>query len=379
MQEIPQAVIRTDSSTFIGSGHVMRCLTLAKELKRQGWTVSFICRDFPGNLTEYIRQEEFAVHLLPKVEESQAKSLSFDPASWLGVDWQTDAQQTAEVLEALPEPADCLLVDHYAIAAEWERYLKKSVKLLFVIDDLAQNIHACDLLLNQNMTAHLDTRYEGKVPAGARLLLGPDYVLLRPEFARLRSAVQPGELDPSRLLLFFGGSDPGNQTMKTMQALITIKNIPFTVDVVVGASYPYINELYQFCEQYPQFTPHVQTKEMACLMQKAGLIVGAGGTNTWERLCLGKPSIVLAVAENQIETAMYLHELGLIDYLGESDKVSAAEIAGKVSQFLHDPKQLHEMSQKCFAAVDGLGVQRVTEVLRQSVETAITEEMLWEE
>jgi len=205
-------LIRTDSSVQIGTGHVMRCLTLADELRERGAEIVFVCRDFAGNLCGYIEEkgyivQGYIVHRLPVSDTpKQNTEGNLKHAAWLGADWQTDARQVEEIIKDFNTHPDWLVVDHYALDERWERYLRSYVKKIMVIDDLADRPHDCeviddladrphdcDLLLDQNFYENLESRYDGLAPSGCKKLLGPKYALLRPEFREerknLRSAM----------------------------------------------------------------------------------------------------------------------------------------------------------------------------------------------
>ncbi|HPZ14727.1 MAG TPA: UDP-2,4-diacetamido-2,4,6-trideoxy-beta-L-altropyranose hydrolase, partial [Bacillota bacterium] len=205
-------VIRTDASPAIGTGHVMRCLTLANALARKGVGVSFICREHEGNLCDLIEEQGFTVHRLPAPESSFEADATPAHAAWLGAAWQEDARQTGAVIRTLGIKPTWLVVDHYGLDYRWEEALRPLVGRIFVIDDLADRAHDCDLLLDQNLFADMQTRYAGKVPADCRLLLGPEYALLQPIYAELHDRIPPREGPVRRILISFGGADRDNLT-----------------------------------------------------------------------------------------------------------------------------------------------------------------------
>ena len=184
-----RAVFRVDASTEIGSGHVIRCLTLAERLSREAWEIHFICRDLPGNMAEFVEAKGFRMHLLPRPPEGNMHGpVPGTPAhaGWLGVHWKKDAAETADVLRVAGEDIDWLIVDHYAIDAGWESWLQSVAKRIMVIDDLADRAHHCELLLDQNLTRNAGQRYDGLLEPDCRILLGPRYCLLRREFSDAR-------------------------------------------------------------------------------------------------------------------------------------------------------------------------------------------------
>jgi len=139
---------RTDASSQIGTGHAMRCLTLADALREQDAECQFVCREHEGHLMGYIRSRGHDTHALPRTRPSSSFESDLAHASWLGVDWQTDAAQTRQALGNAA--LDWLIVDHYALDRPWESALRSSCKRIMVIDDLADRQHDCDLLLDQN-------------------------------------------------------------------------------------------------------------------------------------------------------------------------------------------------------------------------------------
>jgi UDP-2,4-diacetamido-2,4,6-trideoxy-beta-L-altropyranose hydrolase len=174
-------IFRVDSSNAIGSGHVMRCLTLADALREKGCTCQFVCRNHLGKLSALIQEKGYRVTLLP-LQEFQVEAYPRHVA-WVGADWRTDAKETGALIATLETPPDWLVVDHYGLDARWETSLRPGVGRIFVMDDLVDRQHDCDLLLDQNLVANRASRYVGKVPKHAGLMLGPEYALLQPQYA----------------------------------------------------------------------------------------------------------------------------------------------------------------------------------------------------
>mgnify|MGYP000998975562 CR=1 FL=1 len=334
--------IRVDSSEQIGSGHLMRCLTLAERLRKDGADVHFISRDLAGSLHRLVEEHGFPLHLLPQHEE--------DPnltgyAAWLTVSQEVDAEETGEILSRM-QPVNRLIVDSYALDAVWEQRLRPLVREIFVIDDLANRPHDCDVLLDQNYYREMRHRYDGLVPPACMLLLGPSHTLLRGEFyaAREKIGVRDGVL--RRILVFYGGSDVTRETEKAIRALVQLQLSSVAVDVVVGGSNPRRASIETLCAAYDFLHYHCQVSNMAELMANADLCLGAGGTTTWERCFLGLPAIVTAVAENQIQICEDCAEVGYICYLGRWDEVTEADIVKSVHKFMK-ALDLKSFQQSC--------------------------------
>ena len=357
---------RADASVQIGSGHIMRCLSLADALRAGGAETHFVGRTLPGHLGALLHDRGYAATLLPAPPRALAAAeLTAAPphAAWLGVSWQTDAAQTAQALQATGA-VDWLVVDHYALEAQWQGALRQLARRILVIDDLADRRHDCDLLLDVNLQEPAG-RYTGLVPPSCRQLLGPSYALLRPQFAAARP--QPGRRDGRvrRLLIFFGGSDHDNLTGRTLAALLPLAHAELTVDVVLGASNPRRAELEALCARLPRVTCHCNVADMAALMAAADLAIGAAGVTTWERACLGLPALVVTIAANQRPTAATAARHGLITWLGEAAEVSQESIAQALGAALAAPQTLMAQARRGLEPVDGGGAARVVAAMEK--------------
>lgn len=337
-------LIRADASVAIGTGHVMRCLTLAQALRERGASVTFLCRELPGSLNHYIEQQGFRVAPIPLDEDGS---------------WGADARYTQEVIAARGEHPDWIIVDHYGLDARWESALRPMAHRIMVIDDLADRTHDCDLLLDQNIVQNQASVYEKLIPTHATQLLGPQYALLRNEFAHMRATLRPRDGAVKRILVFFGGSDPTNESEKALAALSTSDFAGIVLDVVVGTSNPNREKIRALCASRPNTVFHCQVSNMAELMAQADLSLGAGGTTSWERMALGLPALVLSVAGNQEQIAARLAMLGAQNYLGKNQDVSAKDIQAALERLMQTPADCAAMSAIAMELVDGLGASRV--------------------
>ena len=326
-------VIRVDSSSVIGSGHLMRCLTLACQLRKQhNAEICFICRDLDGNLSRLVEDAGFKLLLLPRGEKNTSLS---GYEAWLTVPEIVDAKETYTVIERLGKKVDRLVVDSYAITAAWERKLRPLVNEIFVIDDLANRPHDCDILLDQNEYLDKETRYKGLVPDKCKLLLGYKHVLLREEFYEAKKTLRKRDGRVKNILVFYGGSDPTNETMKAVNALSGINLSGITVNVIVGGANTHKDQVADFCKKHKGFHYFCQVNNMAEMMAQADLALGAGGSATWERLFLELPAIVTTIAENQEQIARDCQQQGLIYYLGKAEEVDKEVIADAVCKYMN--------------------------------------------
>ena len=341
-------VFRVDSSIHIGSGHLMRCLTLAGALRKKGVDSAFISRELPGNQIDLVEAKGFIVHRLPTLDTEGG----FEPeslyAAWLGVPWEEDAKQVRQQLERLPRP-EWLIVDSYAIDRRWEKLQRPLVGRIMVIDDFANRFHDCDILLDQNLFDDMQWRYDNLTPSGCRMFLGPRYALLRNEFIAVRRTLRERDSIIRHLLIFFGGSDPTNETEKALFAINQLNRQDINVDVVVGSANPNGDKIQGICSTMSNVTFHRQVTNMATLMAHSDLAIGAGGTTTWERCFLGLPTLIVVVADNQAKLAQAADRAGLARLVGGSSEVTVDFLAAAICEALRTPDALVEMSKHCLS------------------------------
>jgi UDP-2,4-diacetamido-2,4,6-trideoxy-beta-L-altropyranose hydrolase len=345
----------------------MRCLTLADALKASGAECVFICREHKGNLIEEIRQRGYLVKRLPGdtsqinlgASKDNGKSAYY---AWLGSDWSVDANQTK--LGLGESKFDWLIVDHYAIDARWEHALRSKCRKLMVIDDLADRQHDCDLLLDQNL-GRTTSEYSSLVPSGCEIIVGPRYALLRPEFAKLRdySLRRRTSSKLENLLITMGGIDQGNATGKILEALQGC-SLPENceITVIMGSNAPWLKEVKLLAMQMEWPTKvSVNVRNMAELMSNSDLAIGAAGSTSWERCCLGLPTLILVLANNQIKVADALMKNDCALALGSLDGIS--KNLRPLLLMVTRNKELYRMTQSSRIIADGQGVDRIKYML----------------
>jgi len=354
-------IFRVDASQIIGSGHVMRCLTLAEELRNSSISVEFILRDHPGNMNEFIGSKGFKTHVLKQPYKPDLNLVGYE--SWLGVKHDIDIQETIQVIKN--RGVDWLVIDHYALDYIWEKNLRPYVKKIMVIDDLANRKHDCDLLLDQNYT-HDKNRYHGLLPFTTTKLLGPKYALLRKSFVKdVNDRTQNNMI--KRVFVFFGGTDADNITAMAIKALSKPKLKHLLVDVVVGSTNIHQLSLKNEIEKHKNIELHVQVDNVAELMSKADIALGAGGSTTWERMVTGLPSIVITTAENQVEFTRDLDSDGYHNWLGCVDNITENEIYDAMLDAIRNSKQLCKQSLKCQQLVGVNGAKLVGDIIIKNV------------
>lgn len=345
---------RTDASSQIGTGHFMRCLTLAEELKVKGAKILFISRFLPQFLSAALLEKGIEYKFIGSGNDIDVLD-GLSHSQWLGTTQANDARLTNEVLADLS--CDWIVVDHYALDYRWEKSVRISCNRIMVIDDLADRHHACDILLDQNYYTGMLSRYKDKVPAHCKLLLGPNFALLRDEFKSFRKQTGPHTGKVKKILVFFGGVDAADYTSLTINTLAGINGL-WSVDVVIGKQHPNAEKI-QLATKKFGFNCYVQTVRMAELMSEADLSIGAGGTAIWERCCLGLPAIVFCAAENQRAQIVDAVKLGVL-YSPEIDNLNfESELRHRIASVVNDPISLQSISESGMRHVNGQGARIV--------------------
>jgi UDP-2,4-diacetamido-2,4,6-trideoxy-beta-L-altropyranose hydrolase len=346
-----QVAFRVDASPQIGTGHLARCLTLADALRGAGARTRLVARHIPSGLADTVRSKGHELKMLPG--DAAPADAGLAHAAWLGTSQAADARATQAALA--DEAWDWLVVDHYALDAQWEDRLRPIAHKILALDDLADRPHACDALLDQNLQPAGTERYRGLVPDACRMLVGPRYALLRPEFRDITVPDRVGEV--RRINIFFGGIDAAGMTLRALNELEALPARGIALEVVAGAGNPNLESIRARCAAL-NATLHIQTQEIARLFAAAGLAIGAGGATSWERCRMGLSSLVVSVADNQRSGCLALEQAGAAIFLGDSEALTPGAVRDGVEKMMADTGARLAMAQRCAALVDGRGTER---------------------
>ncbi len=363
-----KVAFRADASFEIGTGHVMRCLTLAEALQDRGATVVFVCREHPGHLCDLISQKGFTVFRLAmgygptqdqnKIRDSGKSTPQLAHARWLGTEQDIDARQTVEAL-ASGSVWDWLVVDHYALDIHWESAMRKITKNIMVIDDLADRRHDCEIILDQNLFEDRLNRYSGLVGSNALQLLGPDYALLRKAFSHHRPCRVRDIPDKKRMVIGFGGVDMSNAAGKVISYVKNEFNRHMDIRVAAGMANPNFQNLAETCKGFESIELFRDVDCMAQLYSGAYIAIGGGGVSALERCALGIPSLIYAVAENQVNPSVHLSRIGAAVYLGKIEDIKRNPLIKTLNRLINDTDAWLEISQRAMETVDAKGTSRI--------------------
>ena len=336
-------LIRADASVAIGTGHVMRCLALA-----QAW------QDAGGRAVFAMAEATAAIQARLKAESCDVESVSHAAGT------TADASQTIAL--AGERKSDWIVVDGYKFRADYQRVLKAAGCNILFLDDYGHSQHYfADLVLNQNVSASADS-YLHKEPQ-TRLLLGPQYCLLRREFAKWRRWERNVSPECHRLLVMMGGSDPENLTARVIEALAVAKLDRLETAVVIGGSNPHFAMLRELAARSGQkITVQRDMLDMAEPMAASDVAISAAGSTCWELCLMGLPALLVDVADNQTEVALELDRRGCAIRVGDR-RVSAENIADQLKRLVGSRELRQSLSQRSRELVDGNGATRVVSVV----------------
>ncbi len=323
-----QAYFRCDANSKIGSGHLMRCLTIANSLRGLGWDCYFISTFENNNIHPALKDSAFGF---------------------------CDVDDT-------PQSADLLVVDHYELDISYESSCREWAKKIVVIDDLANRRHDCDVLIDTTFGRDLND-YKPLVPSVCAILTGAQYAFLRPQFVQNRGTSlerrRKNSYKLDRVLIYVSFTDPHDITGKALQACDLVSD-KLNIDVILSQHHPDENKLKQMADKSEhQVTFHSDVSEMAVLMAQADLAIGAGGTTSWERCCLGVPTLLIEIADNQKMVSKALAKARAVENLGWHAALDIQNIADKISELKSDVDKVKSMSDKAQQICDGRGVERV--------------------
>jgi UDP-2,4-diacetamido-2,4,6-trideoxy-beta-L-altropyranose hydrolase len=333
------AVFRADANLATGGGHVARCASLAHELRRRGWRTVLASR-------------RASVDTVPFVTRA------FDQIQ------DIEADDVSDMMRCSPQGCSIAVVDHYQRDAGFEAALRPWARRILVIDDLVDRPHDCDFLLDASLSRSADD-YAAMVPNHARLLIGPEFALLRPDFAATRAGRLPRQhIDKHlRILVMFGATDHGDRSTGTIAALAR-SELPIEIEVVTGPTSPSLPELKRLAVQSPvPIELSVGVSDIARRMAAADIAIGGAGTISWERCCLGLPAVVVVLAQNQHHIARGLVRHGAALLVGMAPNVSGEQIADAVRDLMAHADRLHAMSRSAAILCDGLGAERVADAI----------------
>ncbi|MDQ3139126.1 MAG: UDP-2,4-diacetamido-2,4,6-trideoxy-beta-L-altropyranose hydrolase [Pseudomonadota bacterium] len=333
----------------------MRCLALASALARRGARVSFVCGSLPPELAERIEAAGHGLFRIDALSDAPSDAGGWEAALVAHDEQQRDARSTLRHIGA----ADWIVVDHYRLDRHWQSSARSGAARIMVIDDLANRDHDCDLLVDQTFGRDA-ADYHARLSPNAHVAAGSAYALLSDEFAVQRVvslARRRASASVRSVLISLGSTDIGGISARALQATLDA-DVGARVMVVLGKNAPSMARVAELARTHAAIEIIHDSREMARLMVEADLAVGAGGVSAWERCCLGLPTVMIALAENQ---KLVLANLGLIGAAAIVD--DPAQLTATIRGLASDQQMRFSMVAAAAAIVDGCGANRVADLL----------------
>ncbi len=327
-----QLAIRTDANELIGAGHLMRCLELANTLAEKNIEIRFIVK-----------------------ESALAKSLlKSQLVSYLKVSTANNGlEETNQILKQYNIKS--ILIDHYEIDIKWEE--KVVADNVIIIDDLADRAHLCDLLIDTASGSRLSA-YKKLVPKHSKLLLGPQFAIIRDEFLNSQQTNENGY----DIFICFGASDPNNYSL---HSLIHLNSVEYkgVICLITGQGYYHKEELKMFLEQTElTISWHHAPTDLAKLMQLSKVIITAPGTMLLEAAVMGKPIIMIRTANNQDGN------ISLFQYKGSAILATIPKLAQSIALVEKIKDKLTSNAKKI---CDGKGKYKIANFIHTTLENNI--------
>jgi len=338
MPTIDNLLIRADAGPMIGAGHVMRCLALAQQWRAEGGRVTFACSELPEVLGDRLRSEGCEVVITD-----------------VAVGSPDDAAATLNLARDL---GAVVVADGYRFSVNYQEVVYGAARALLVLDDYGQiGTYRADIILDQNLGTTEDTYVDR--PPDCRLLLGPEYVMLRREF--LDAGEDCREVDPTvrNILVTTGGADVGGLAGTILEVLDEIPQ-SLNIMVLVGGAGSGTGMLEARVRRSHHRVRLVENAaNMPEFMAETDLAVSSAGSTVWELAYLGVPAVLGVVAENQRVGASTLERFGAAVAFDGTSPSAAEELRTIIALLFDDYPRRSAMSETAQGLVDGKGAVRV--------------------
>jgi UDP-2,4-diacetamido-2,4,6-trideoxy-beta-L-altropyranose hydrolase len=339
-------LFRVDASETLGKGHLSRCLNLANKLLNERNSIYFITNTLSSSNSNLIRGFGFK-----HIEISKNSNDN-------GLD------ETLEITKKLGSVGS-IVIDHYQIGFEWEKRVSFLIPRLVVIDDLANRAHHCHYLIDQTL-GRLKSDYTKLVASDCKLLLGSEYSLISRDYTMLRekSIEKRQHTDQlNKILVAFGGGDPSIALLKVSDDLALLEK-KYTIYFVTRSTMDAKDELMaKLNNTHHDVKVFTDISDLSELVYMSDLSVGAGGISSYERCCLGLPTVLIKLADNQSGNASSLQSAGAVYYLGSICDIVRGAIAKAINNIMSNYDFWKSISDKSILVCDGQGVSNIARII----------------
>ena len=340
MSKYIKIAVRVDGDSFIGTGHVYRCLNLVSYIKNAD--IEFICKNIDENLKLLITEKyKFKFNLINKNNENKITS---DKKTWLNDTQKIDCEKTINIIKN--KNIDWMIIDHYGIDKEWEINIKPYVKKIFVIDDYVKRKHNCDVILNNLLKDK--NRYLNYINHNCKILNGKEYIILNKVYLQNKKLNNNTKL--KRINIFMGGTDKTNETFKIINKCNLINqelNFPFIFDVIVGPGNKYKEEIKNLCSKIKNFNFYFNVSDIYNIFLKSELCIGSAGITVFERCILEIPSLLICFDLNQKKVLQGFIDANVTKYIGTINDNYLKDIDENIKKYYNNYNELKNMKSNC--------------------------------
>jgi len=345
--------IRADASVEIGIGHVRRCLSLATALRELGAECMLVFRDLGIDVTALAAAAGVETAVLPAQSGDFAQSAG-DPAyaAWACTDWESDAEEMAAVIKSAD--VTMVVVDHYAFDARWHRFVRKRLDCpIAAIDDLGDRSLDAEFIIDHNWSKDPYVKHAISLRTGTHLLTGPRFALIDPAYATASRYTFSATV--RSIGIFMGGVDALGLSLPIAGALRS-GGFTGTITIATTSANPRLESIVheagrEGCKLL------IDQSDLAPFFAAHDLQIGASGGATWERCCIGAPTLACIVADNQREVLTPLRGLGVVEV--SEGEPRPEQIAAAALALMNAPDRRRSLAERARELVDGRGAERV--------------------
>lgn len=355
MKSISDIYIRVDANKQIATGHVMRTLAIAKQVRKLGGRCKFIVAD--KYAISSIIDNDFEVICLNSK-------------------WNDLNQEIVQMQKLITEEQiKVLLVDSYFVTEEYLNSLSNKTYVAY-IDDLNLFKYPVNTIINYATYYEAFDYKSLNYDVDTRFLLGTQYVPLREEFSQL---LRKKKEVLKNILITTGGTDQYHVTYLLLKQLIESKMIDnLTLHIVMGRFNEDLEMINKLAAHRENIFLYKNIDYMSKLMMQCDLAISAGGTTLFELCACGLPTISFGIADNQLQGINSLAEKGYMLTVGDirnNIDIGILEIVNKLKYYLNNPQIGHQYSVKMQQLIDGRGAERIAKYLLQDEKKEIRLDM----
>jgi len=343
-------VFRADGGSNVGMGHIIRCLSLAEELRKAGQRVYFFSKKSEG----IVRIKECGFEVVSLLNKEDEHSEGF----YYGDKTELESEKKEIIDHIRDKKINILIVDSYNVTNEYFSEIKEKVDKLVYIDDINAFDYNVDVLINYSISAK-EKDYKSSYK-NRKLLLGPQYALIRKEFQNFPSREIAEEV--SEIMITSGSTDYFSTIQFILEAVLKDDYLKSKkINVIIGKGFKNTESIAQIASNNPKVILHQNISDLSQIMLSSDIAISAGGSTLYELCACGTPALSYIIAENQTDSAQTMSKKGYIECLGWYNELSADEIVKKLKYLSRNYEKRKELSAKMQKLVDGKGAERVAE------------------